>query len=158
MRTLHTLTAAIGIALYTGSPGYAADSETPAAIKSVPPIIVLHCGHMMDSLSGKLLGVTTVVVEGGRVRDVSPGVVTPPGANAIDLATQTCLPGLIDSHVHITVEFNRATYSNVFHWNVADYAVRSTVFARRTLMAGFTTVRNLGDVSNETVALRNAIK
>jgi imidazolonepropionase-like amidohydrolase len=157
MRTLHTLTAAIGIVLYTGSPGYAADPQTPAAITSVPPVTALHCGHMLDSISGKLLGVTTVVVEGGRIRDVSPGVVTPPGANTIDLATQTCLPGLIDSHVHITVEFNRATYSNVFHWNVADYAVRSTVFARRTLMAGFTTVRNLGDVANETVALRNAI-
>lgn len=55
------------------------------------------------------------------------------------------------------MEFNRASYSNAFRWNVTDYAVRSTVFARKTLMAGFTTVRNLGDTANESVALRNAI-
>ena len=45
----------------------------------------------------------------------------------------------------------------VFHWNIADYAVRSTLYARRTLLAGFTTVRNVGDGANESVALRNAI-
>ena len=55
------------------------------------------------------------------------------------------------------MEFNKASYSTTFHWNVADYAVRSTAFARRTLMAGFTTVRNLGDIANESAALRNAI-
>jgi imidazolonepropionase-like amidohydrolase len=67
------------------------------------------------------------------------------------------MPGLIDSHTHLTTEFNRTHYIDQFHWNVADYAIRSTVYARRTLLAGFTTVRNLGDVANESAALRNAI-
>jgi imidazolonepropionase-like amidohydrolase len=128
----------------------------PAA-PTTPPLTALHCGRLLDSINGKMLGATTVLVESGRIRAVSPGTTTPAGATEIDLSTQTCLPGLIDSHVHLTMEFNKASYSNAFRWNVADYAVRSTVFARRTLMAGFTAVRNLADIANESVALRNAI-
>jgi imidazolonepropionase-like amidohydrolase len=77
---------------------------------------------LLDSINGKMLGATTVVVEGGRIRDVSPGASTPAGAKEVDLSTQTCLPGLIDSHVHLTMEFSRTFYSNAVHWNVADYA------------------------------------
>jgi imidazolonepropionase-like amidohydrolase len=130
-------------------------ADVPGATPA--PLTALHCGHLLDSINGKMLGATTVLVEGGRIRDVAPGTTAPAGAKEIDLSTQTCLPGLIDSHVHLTMEFNKASYSNAFRWNVADYAVRSTVFARRTLMAGFTTVRNLADIANESVALRNAI-
>jgi imidazolonepropionase-like amidohydrolase len=67
------------------------------------------------------------------------------------------MPGLIDSHTHLTGQTSRSQYVDQFHWNIADYAVRSTVYARRTLLAGFTTVRNVGDQANESVALRNAI-
>jgi imidazolonepropionase-like amidohydrolase len=108
-------------------------------------------------VKGRTLGETTIIVESGRIRDVLPGFQTPAGATAIELPAQTCLPGLIDTHTHLTFEFNRTRYIDTFHWNVADYAVRSTVFAHRTLLAGFTTVRNLGDTANESVALRNAI-
>ena len=149
---------AIVLTLGLSAAAGAADAPTADASTATPAaVIALHCGHLLDSINGKMLGATTVVVEGGRIRDVAPGTGAPPGAKEIDLSTQTCLPGLIDSHVHLTMEFNKASYSNTFHWNVADYAVRSTVFARRTLMAGFTTVRNLGDIANESVALRNAI-
>jgi imidazolonepropionase-like amidohydrolase len=117
----------------------------------------LHCGHLIEVTSGKLLGETTVIVEAGLVRDIVAGTQTPGGAQVIDLSTQTCMPGLIDSHTHLTVQYDRARYVDQYHWNIADYAVRSAVFARRTLLAGFTTVRNLGDVANESVALRNAI-
>jgi imidazolonepropionase-like amidohydrolase len=84
-------------------------------------------------------------------------VQAPAGAKVIDLATQTCMPGLIDSHTHLTDQTSPTAYVDQFHRNIADYAVRSTVYARRTLLAGFTTVRNLGDQANESVALRNAI-
>lgn len=130
-------------------------ADAPAAASAA--VTVLHCGHLLDSLNGKMLGATTIVIEGARIREVGSSAPAPAGAKDIDLSSQTCLPGLIDSHVHLTTEFNRASYSNQFRWNTADYAVRSTVFARKTLLAGFTTVRNLGDTANESVALRNAI-
>ena len=104
-----------------------------------------------------MLGPTTVIVEGKRVREVAAGSKTPEGATEIDLSSQTCLPGLIDSHTHLSSEGSPTQYVDEFHWNLADYVVRSTLYARRTLLAGFTTVRNLGDRQNETVALRNAI-
>jgi imidazolonepropionase-like amidohydrolase len=152
--TMKTNALTTAIAAVLCSPvGFAADAPGAAA----PTVTALHCGRLLDSIAGKILGMTTVVVEGGRIREVSPGTTVPAGAKEVDLSTQTCLPGLIDSHVHLTMEFNKASYSNVFRWNVADYAVRSTVFARKTLMSGFTTVRNLADIANESVALRNAI-
>ncbi len=142
--------------------GLAAVSGRAAAAEPAPPatpapVFALHCGHLFDSAAGKMLGATTIVVEGTRIREVKSGGASPAGAQDIDLSTQTCLPGLIDSHTHLTGETSRTAYVDQFHWNVADYAVRSTVYARRTLLAGFTTVRNLGDQANESVALRNAI-
>ncbi|MBV8803972.1 MAG: amidohydrolase family protein [Sinobacteraceae bacterium] len=122
-------------------------------------VSVVHCGHLIDVINGKVLGATTVVVEGKRIREVTAGAGTGAGPNAVevDLSNQTCLPGLIDSHTHLSLQFGPTTYTDEFHWNVADYVVRSTVYARRTLLAGFTTVRNVGDRHNEIVALRNAI-
>jgi imidazolonepropionase-like amidohydrolase len=147
-----SLAAAIATMLIIGADS-AADAPAPAA----PAVTALQCGHLIDTANGKLLGATTIVIEGGRIKEVSNGVQSPAGAKTIDLSTQTCMPGLIDAHTHLTEQTSRTQYVDQFHWNIADYAVRSTVYARRTLLAGFTTVRNLGDVANESVALRNAI-
>ena len=129
-----------------------------AAADTTPAVTALHCAHLIDVTAGKLLGESTVVVEGKRVREVLPGAAAPAGATVVELAGQTCMPGLIDSHTHLTIEITPAFYQERFHLNPADYAIRSTVFARRTLLAGFTTVRNLGDLGpQDSVALRNAI-
>ncbi|HWW81374.1 MAG TPA: amidohydrolase family protein [Steroidobacteraceae bacterium] len=143
-------------ALAGTSAGIASAADAPAAAPAAP-LTAIHCGHLLDVLAGKMLGPTTVIVEGKRVREVAAGSKTPAGATEIDLSSQTCLPGLIDSHTHLSSEGSPTQYVDEFHWNLADYVVRSTIYARRTLLAGFTTVRNLGDRQNETVALRNAI-
>jgi imidazolonepropionase-like amidohydrolase len=129
----------------------AADAPAPTGVTA------LLCGHLIDTVAGKVLGESTIVIESGHVREVLNGTQAPAGATAIDLKSQTCMPGLIDSHTHLTGQTSRTEYVDRYHWNLSDYVIRSTVYARRTLLAGFTTVRNLGDSANESASLRNAI-
>jgi len=141
-------------ALSFATPSAFAD-DAPA---QAPATKVLHCGHLFDSASGRMLGETSVVVRGERIESVQAGAIAAPaGAESIELGDATCLPGLIDSHTHLTSETSPTGYSDQFRWNVADYAIRSTIYADRTLQAGFTTVRDLADTDYDSVALRNAI-
>ncbi len=131
-------------------------------------ISVVHCARLLDTAAGRMLGETTLVIEAGHIREIHAGAIddatyrqTASTAGAsyrkIDVGDSTCLPGLIDSHTHLTFETSPTGYTDQFRWNTADYAVRSTAYARRTLLAGFTSVRNLGDGNYESIALRNAI-
>ena len=117
----------------------------------------LHCGKVVDVKSGKVLSEKTIVVSGDKIKEIKNGYVMG-GENDsnIDLKDKTVLPGLIDMHVHIESESNPKTYINRYVQNEADIAFESTVYAKNTLMAGFTTVRDLGG-SGVNIALRNAI-
>lgn len=117
----------------------------------------LQCGKMLDVKSGKLLSEKTIVVSGNKIKSILDGYVS--GATedtTVDLKSKTVLPGFIDMHVHIESESSPSRYLERFTKNEADIALQSTVYAERTLMAGFTTVRDLGG-SGVNIALRNAI-
>ena len=136
----------------------AMDFAQDTSVATTPaPITVIHCPKLFDSAAGKMLGPSSVFIVADRFDKVEPGTQSPPGATVIDLAGATYLPGLIDDHVHLDDQFGKNTYAEAAHTNFADQVLKSTLYARRTLMAGFTTVRNVGDTGYDTVALRKAV-
>ncbi len=119
--------------------------------------IYLQCGYLMDVTSGRLEKEKTIVVSGSKIKEIKNGFVNGSKKDqVVDLKNKTVLPGLIDLHVHMEEEFNPGTYIGRFINNEADVALQATVYAKRTLMAGFTTVRDLGG-TGVNIALRNAI-
>lgn len=117
----------------------------------------LQCGEIMDTKSGKLLAEKTIVVSSDKIKRIQNGFVSGSAQDKIiDLKDKVVLPGFIDLHVHIEGESSPTRYIERFTKNEADAAFQSTVYAERTLMAGFTTVRDLGG-SGVNIALRNAI-
>lgn len=116
----------------------------------------LHCGRLIDGIGNTAQTEMTIIIEGNKITDVRKGYQTPPsGAKLVDLRSRTVMPGLIDAHVHISSETSRNRYSEGFVLNPEDFAFRSVGYAERTLMAGFTTVRDLG--GNIALSLRNSI-
>ena len=120
---------------------------------------VIHAGHLFDTASGKILEKQSVVIEAGRVTNVEPGFIGGEEDDIIDLSGSYVSPGFMDMHVHLDGELNPpASYSEEFFMNSADIALRSSIFAKRTLDAGFTTVRDLGAGDIQAIfALRDAI-
>lgn len=118
---------------------------------------IIHCGQLIDVKAGNVLKEMSVIVEGNKISDVQKGYAgAGAGDKVIDLRNRTVMPGLIDMHVHMESETNPNKYMETFTFNPADYAFQSVVFAERTLMIGFTTVRDLGG-SGVNISLRNAI-
>lgn len=119
--------------------------------------IYLHCGTIIDTQTGKSTSERTLVISGNKIKSIQNGYIVGTEEDVvINLKNKTVLPGLIDMHVHIEGEFGPGSYIEEFTLNDADVAFKSTVYAKRTLMAGFTTVRDLGG-SGVNIALRNAI-
>ena len=118
---------------------------------------IIHCGQLIDVKNLQVLKEMSVIIDGNKIAEVQKGyTAAAAGDKLIDLKNKTVMPGLIDMHVHMESETNPNNYLNGFTWNPSDYAFQSVVFAERTLMAGFTTVRDLGG-SGANISLRNAI-
>ncbi|QCI95661.1 amidohydrolase family protein [Novosphingobium sp. EMRT-2] len=127
---------------------------TPAMAKD----LVVHAGHLIDGVGAKPRDNVSILIHDDRITGVQDGFVTPAGADVIDLSTATVLPGLIDMHDHITSAYTgknpiaeRVTHSDL------DTAFDSVGFARKTLEAGFTSVRDVGGETGVVVALKRAI-
>lgn len=120
---------------------------------------LLHAGKLVDVALGQVLVEKTIVVDRNRIAEILDGYVERSGDTVIDLRTSTVLPGLMDMHVHLDHELDPpASYSESYYMTSADYALRATVYAEKTLAAGFTTVRDLGARDKDALfALRNAI-
>lgn len=118
---------------------------------------LIHAGNLIDVKTGTVLQQMTIVVEASNITAVQRGYTNPgQGDTVIDLKSKTVMPGLIDMHVHLESETNKDGNLMRFTLNEADVAYQSTMFARKTLHAGFTTVRDLGG-TNVNTALRNAV-
>ncbi|MCK7590346.1 amidohydrolase family protein [Subsaxibacter sp. CAU 1640] len=118
----------------------------------------IHCGKLIDTKEGKVLTNKTIIVSGKKIVSVENGFIEPTTAEdkIIDLKDKTVMPGLTDMHVHIESETNPNAYLEEYTLNDADMAFNSLHYAEVTLMAGFTTVRDLGG-SGVNVSLRDAI-
>jgi len=119
---------------------------------------LIHAGRVIDGVSDAVKTNQTVVVEAGKITAIETGFRQPAaGDRVIDLRSGTLLPGLFDMHVHLTSEYSKHSEIDDYKLNEADVAIDAVVYADRTLLAGFTTVRDLGDEYRASIALRNAI-
>lgn len=118
---------------------------------------LIHAGKLIDGVSDKVKKEMTIVVEDDRITSVEKGYTKADGSDkVIDLKNMTVMPGLIDMHVHLENQTSPDNYTKRFLNNEADIAFSSLAYAKNTLMAGFTTVRDVGG-TGVNIALRNAI-
>lgn len=123
-----------------------------------PAKTLIHAGSLIDGRADTVRKTVTITIDGDRIAGLADGFTAPAaGDTVIDLKNATVLPGLMDMHIHLTGESSPTSYSERYFLNPQDFALRSTVYARKTLLAGFTTVRDLGAADNLNNSLRDAI-
>lgn len=118
---------------------------------------IIHAGRLIDVASESMLSEQSIIIEGDRVLRVESGYLQAPNATIIDLTDATVMPGWLDMHVHIASEQGPNRQIEAFTTDPADHAYRSVAYAERTLLAGFTTIRDLGTRSGLAQSLRDAI-
>ena len=152
-----SLAAPVG-AQMPAAPAAAQMPATPVAAQ-MPATTIIHAGRLLDQPGKAARGNATITVAGGRIVSVADGFTTPPpGARVIDLRDRFVLPGLVDAHVHLTSDAGGvASLVEGVEDSPGTSAFRAQVNGIKTLRAGFTTVRNLGDDSGATLALRDAV-
>jgi imidazolonepropionase-like amidohydrolase len=134
-----------------------------AAAQEAGPVHVIHCGQLLAVPGQAPLSARTIVVRGDRIAAILEGNVPPeqaaPGANAtvIDLSLAFVLPGLIDCHTHITTMYDDGIRLRAIQESDADAAVKGVAYAKKTLLAGFTTIRDVGNSGDSAFAVRDAI-
>jgi imidazolonepropionase-like amidohydrolase len=130
------------------------------AVPAAPAPIALKAAHLFDSVSGKLIDHGVVIVTGTKIQAVGSDLKIPDDAQVIDLGDATLLPGFIDAHVHLSQEAGQNWYRDWFN-NImrfpAEQALYGAHYAKATLEAGITTVRDLGSTEYLALGLRNAI-
>ncbi len=130
----------------------------PAVEVTAPPHpVALRAARLIDGSGSAALSNAVVLIEGERITAVGSGLAIPENARVIDLGAATLLPGLIDCHTHIASGDPGDYYTELFRKSHVDLAISAHVFARRTLEAGFTTIREVGAPELVDVALRRAI-
>ncbi|WP_224371319.1 metal-dependent hydrolase family protein [Hyalangium versicolor] len=133
----------------------------PASAAEPSKVLVLKAARLFDAKAGKLVTPGLVVVTAGKISAVGSGAAVPAGAEVIDLGDATLLPGFMDAHTHITGQPGedwRQDLIDDMQQTVADRTLKALPYARATLMAGFTTVRNLGADDFIDLGLRNGIQ
>jgi imidazolonepropionase-like amidohydrolase len=131
-------------------------AQSTAAVPPSPKIVVVRAAKLIDPKTGTTIANPIVVIEDDRIKAVGPNIAIPAGAQIIDLRGATLLPGLIDCHTHVTSQ-PADYYEDIFRRSPIDYAVTAHIYAKRTLEAGFTTIRDVGSEEYIDVALKRAI-
>jgi len=143
-------------ALLFASPYSIVTLSQTAEKKEPPKRIAIKAGRLIDTKTGAVTNNAFILIEGDKIAAVGADVTVPAEVEVIDLKDKTVLPGLIDCHTHMTFQPGNY-YEDIFRKSPIDVAVVAHVYARRTLEAGFTTVRDVGAGEFIDVALRNAI-